>query len=70
MYVMLYTRPNLAFAIGLMSRFLSNPRLPNWYAVKRIRRHIKRALRFFIYYQGNGLELYGYSDIDWAGDLD
>lgn len=41
MYAMLCTKLNPAFAMGFVSRFLSNTGLQHWYAVKRILRYIK-----------------------------
>ena len=70
MYAMLCMRPNLAFAMGLVSRFLSNQGLQHWYAVKRILRYIKGTVNLRLCYQGEVLELRGYSDAEWAGDLD
>ena len=34
MYVMVYTRPDIAHAAGVVSRFLSNPGKEHWSAVK------------------------------------
>ena len=34
MYAMVCTRPNIAFAVSLVSRFMSNPRKTHWEAVK------------------------------------
>jgi len=36
MYAMLCTRPDICFAVGLVSRYQSNPELAHWQAVKRI----------------------------------
>ena len=70
MYAMLCTRLDVAFVMGLVSRFLSNPGLPLWYAVKRILQYINGTLKLQLCYQGDDLKLYGYSDTDWACDLD
>ena len=70
MYAMLCTRPDFAFVVGLVSGFLSNRGLQYWYAVKRILRYIKRTINLRLCYQGEVLELCGYSDVDWVGDLD
>ena len=45
MHTMLYTGPDVAFAMGLVSRFLSNPGLPHQYTVKRIVWYIKCTLK-------------------------
>ena len=70
MYATLYTRPDVAFAVGLVSRFLSNLGLSHWYAVKRILRYIKGTLKLQLCYQGDDLKLCGYFDAYWASDLD
>ena len=36
MYAMLCTRPDICFAIGMVSHYQSNPRPIHWQAVKRI----------------------------------
>lgn len=70
MYVMLCMRPGLVFAMGFVSRFLSNIGLQHWYTIKRILRYIKGTVNLRICYQGEVMELCGYSDADWANDLD
>ena len=35
MYVMISTRPNICHAVGLVSRYQSNPRRAHWQAIKR-----------------------------------
>ena len=34
MYAMVYTRPDITHAVGILSRFLSNPGKEYWAAVK------------------------------------
>ena len=41
MYAMMCTRPDICYAVGLLSRFQSNPRLAHWKAVRRIMRYLK-----------------------------
>ena len=59
MYAMLCTRPNVAFTVDLVSRFLGNPGLPHWYAVKRILQYTIGTLKLQLYYQGEDLKLRG-----------
>jgi hypothetical protein len=40
MYLALGTRPDLAFAVGYLGRFSSDPRIPHWVAVKRVFRYL------------------------------
>lgn len=68
MYAILCMRLYLAFIVGLMSRFLSNRRLPHWYTVKR--RYIKGTVKLYLCYLDDDLKLCGYLDVDWASYLD
>lgn len=43
MYVMVGSRPDLAFAVGLVSRFMSKPGREHWEAVKWILRYLQGA---------------------------
>uniref|UniRef100_A0A2N9HS45 Integrase catalytic domain-containing protein n=1 Tax=Fagus sylvatica TaxID=28930 RepID=A0A2N9HS45_FAGSY len=70
MYAMLCTRPDICFAVGLVSRFQSNPRPAYWKVMKRILRYLRGTADYMLCYQGRDLRLRGYSDADWAGDLD
>ncbi|GJU54951.1 putative RNA-directed DNA polymerase, partial [Tanacetum coccineum] len=41
MYAMVCTRPNIAHAVGVVSRFMSNPRREHWEAIKWLLRYLK-----------------------------
>lgn len=59
MYVMLGTRSDLAFVVGLISRYLSNPSLLYWQVVKRNLSYIKGTLKHHMYYQrSNNMQLH------------
>ena len=70
MYAMMCTRPDICYAVGLVSRFQSNPGLAHWKAVKRILRYLKGTADYVLCYQGSDLRMIGYSDADWGSDLD
>eukprot|EP00253_Pinus_taeda_P008972 PITA_08972 len=38
-----HTRPDLSFAVGLVARFMQNPRESHWKAAKRILRYVREA---------------------------
>ena len=38
---LVHTRPDIAFAVGYVSRFMKDPREDHWVAVKRLLRHVK-----------------------------
>jgi len=70
MYAMLCTRADIYFAIGLVSRYQSNPGLAHWQAVKRIFHYLRGTSDLVLCYQNGDLRLTGYTDVDWGGNLD
>lgn len=68
MYLMLGTRPDLAFSIGFLSRTLENPTNENIAQVKRVFRYISGTINLGIVYrkQKKGI-LECYSDADFGG---
>ena len=66
-----HTHHDISFAISVVSKFLSSPKVPHWIAVIRILRYVKGTLTMGIYYSFHGdISLIGYSDSDWAGSVD
>ncbi|XP_062013935.1 uncharacterized mitochondrial protein AtMg00810-like [Rosa rugosa] len=63
------TRPDIAFAVNLVSQFMSQPREPHLIAVKRILHYIKGSLSHGLLFtpQRQPVLLSAYSDVDWAG---
>lgn len=68
MYAMLGTRPDIAFATSLVSRFASNPTEEHMRVVKRIFSYLRGTLDLHLVYQGDLQHLTGFTDSDWAGD--
>ncbi|KAJ0522114.1 putative RNA-directed DNA polymerase [Helianthus annuus] len=65
------TRPDIAFAVSKLSRFMERPKRSHWEAGKRVLRYIKGTLNHgIIYSKGRKGKLTGYSDSDYAGDTD
>jgi hypothetical protein len=64
------TRPDIAHAVGYVSRFMEKPRSNHWAAVKQILRYIQGSLSYgCCYRKGSGeATLVGFSDSDHAGD--
>ena len=69
MYAMLGTRPDIAYAVGLVSQFSTNPNSEHWAAVKRIFRYLAGTRGLGIHY-GGGNTCGGYSDSNWGGSQD
>jgi len=62
MYAILCTRPDICFAVGLVSRYQSNPGTAHWQAVKRIMRYLRGTTDLVLCYQVGDLILRGYFD--------
>uniref|UniRef100_A0A3Q7J8D3 Reverse transcriptase Ty1/copia-type domain-containing protein n=1 Tax=Solanum lycopersicum TaxID=4081 RepID=A0A3Q7J8D3_SOLLC len=71
MYAMVCTRPDLAHAVSVVSRFMGQPGREHWQAVKRIFRYLRGTSDVGLIYGGDTQCLVtGYSDSDYAGDVD
>ncbi|CAA7020014.1 unnamed protein product [Microthlaspi erraticum] len=65
------TRPDISFAVGLVSRFMQSPRKPHLEAAKKILKYVKTTLGMGLMYKYNAkVSLYGFTDADFGGDLD
>ena len=65
------TRPDICYAVGLVSRFMSKPKWSHYQAAVRILRYIKGTLKFGVLFPSGrktDSELMSYSDSDWCGD--
>ena len=48
MYAQIYTRPDLSFALGILSRFQSNPGQEHWVAGKKVLRYLKKKKSYML----------------------
>ena len=75
LYVALCTRPDIAHATGVLSRFIASPRAHHWIAAKRVLRYLAGTSHLGLEYGGAGERdstiVLGpnYCDADWAGDV-
>ena len=70
MYAMVCTRPDIAHAVGVVSRFMSTPGREHWEAVKWILRYRKGSSTSALVFRKSELGLQGYVDADNGGDVD
>ena len=70
MYAMVWTRPDIAHAVGVVSRFMENPGNEHWQAVKWILRYLRGTSTHTLCFEGTHICLQGYVDADMAGDKD
>ena len=66
------TRPDLATAVGILSKYMSKPGKDHWTGVKRILQSIQGTLNYGLIFSADDSNnlLFGNSDADWTGDLD
>jgi len=71
MYAQVCTRPNIAYIVWVLGRYLSNPGMDHLKAAKRVMGYLKRTKSYMLTYKrSDQLEITGYSDSDFAGCLD
>ena len=75
MYAMVCTRLDISRAMGVLSRFMSKPRKEHQTAVKWVFKYLCGTSDYGLCHQGRLeldilLDIHGFLDADWAGDLD
>ncbi|GKA92265.1 retrotransposon protein, putative, ty1-copia subclass [Tanacetum coccineum] len=71
MYLMVCTRPNIAYAVSVVSRYLANPSKNHWEAVKWILRFLRGTANVGLVYGtncGNYVDVTCFVDSDYAKD--
>ena len=64
-------RPDIAFSVGVCSRFQSNSKVSHLNVVKRIIKYVGETCDYRLFYsKESNLSLAGFSDSDWAGNAD
>lgn len=72
------TRPDIAHAVGVLTRFMQNPGPAHMTAAKRVMRYLKGTNNMGLNYSGydsegritKEVQVSAYADASWAGDLD
>jgi hypothetical protein len=67
MYAMVCTRPDIAHAVGDLSRYMSKPRKEHWIVVKRVFMYLCGTASYGLCYQGRlglgrVLDIHGFVD--------
>ena len=65
MYTMSCTRSDIAFAVGKLSRYTSNPSHMHWHVVRRVLKYFKSSIDYGLHYCGYPYVLEGFSDVSW-----
>ena len=65
------SQPNIAFSVGVCSRFQSNPKVSHLNAIKRIIKYVGGTCDYGLFYsKESNLSHVGFSNFDWAGNAD
>ena len=74
MYLVVTCRPDIAYAVSVLSRYMKNPGKMHWVGVKGVLRYLKGTSDKGITFGGSDIAekhvLSLYSDSDWAGCVD
>ena len=63
------TRPDISYAVSIVSQFMHAPTLGHMHIVKRILRYLKGSVGRGLYMKKNdNTAIMGYTDADWAGN--
>ena len=71
MYAQVCTRPEIAYVVGMLGRYQSNPGIDHWKAVKKVLCYLQRTKDYMLTYRRtDNLEIIAYSDSNYAGYKD
>lgn len=64
-----HTRPDIGYAVSVLSRFMAHPQAPHAQAVKHLFTYLQGTTDLaLLYRKGESDDLLGYTDADWAAD--
>lgn len=71
MHLATTTRPDIAFSVGMLSRYLENPSERHWQMAMRLLRYLQQTKRWGLTFRKSDIfTLTGWADADWGADLD
>ncbi|GJT58559.1 zinc finger, CCHC-type containing protein [Tanacetum coccineum] len=70
MYAMTCTMPDIAFVVGKLSRYTSNPSTQHWQAIQRVLKYLKKTMDYKLTYTGYPSVLEGYTDASWISNTE
>ena len=70
LYAMLCTRPDIAHAVSVTSRYQSNPGKEHWTSVKCTLKYLRSTKDMFLVFGNGELQIQGYTDSDFMSDID
>nr|GEV65698.1 hypothetical protein [Tanacetum cinerariifolium] len=69
MYAITSTRPDIAYVVGKLSRFTSNPSRQQWKEITGVFKYLRRTMNYGLSYVGYPSMLEAYSDASWINHV-
>ncbi|GKD89143.1 hypothetical protein Tco_1364650, partial [Tanacetum coccineum] len=69
MYLMIGTRPELAYVVSRLSRYTSNPNVAHWKAMTGALHYLRYSRDYVLHYDRYPAVIEGYSDANWISDI-
>ena len=70
MFLMNYTRPDIAYSVSRLSRYNHNPNNDHWIALRRLLRYLKGTMDWGLHYSKFPGVLEDFCDANWVSDND
>ena len=70
MYLMNCTKPDIAYAVGRLSRYTQSPNQDHWTVVRRILKYLRGVINYGLCFSRFPSVLEGFSDANWILDSD
>ena len=71
LFYLIASRPDISYSVGVCARYQANPKESHMIALKRIIKYVKTTADFGVWYSKDTNDvLAGYSDVDWAVNVD
>ena len=64
-YVTNYTRSDIAYVVGVISKFTSKPSRDHWLAIERVKRYLIGTKSFDLFYKKYPAMIEAFSDANW-----
>jgi hypothetical protein len=69
LYLSTYTRPDLAYAVGVLTRFGNKPSYAACKLAVHVLLYLRGTVEMGIEFSGSEFDMHVFSDADWAGDI-
>ena len=64
------TKPDIAYAVGRLSRYTQSPNQDHWIAIHRVLKYLRGTINYDLCFSGFPGVLEGFNDENWISDSD